>query len=108
VTGLGLISDVRQQRTNDCIRCSANIRARDAKVSNVARAVVARATVFGSDRPVAVAHSRRLRGELKINAAILEQPVIETILAHLGLLAGHRLGRQPVARRCKQPDAAQP
>jgi hypothetical protein len=59
-------------------------------------------------RPVAVAHSRRLRGELKINAAILEQPVIETILAHLGLLAGHRLGRQPVARRCKQPDAAQP
>ncbi len=36
-------------------------------------------------RPVAAAHSERLPGKLKIIAAILEQPVIEKFLAHLGL-----------------------
>ena len=72
-------------------------------------------------------------GELKIIAAILEQPVIEKILTHLGLQAdcgrrsapargpapqeglapasasaarraGHRPRHQPVGRRCKRPE----
>ncbi len=47
-------------------------------------------------------------GELRIIAAILEQPVIEKILRHLGLQARAPPGRQPVARRCKRPDAANP
>jgi len=38
-------------------------------------------------RPAAVAHSRQLPSWLKIIAAILEQPVIEKILMHLGLQA---------------------
>jgi hypothetical protein len=38
-------------------------------------------------RPSAVVHGRQLSGELKIIAAILEQPVIEKILTHLGLQA---------------------
>jgi hypothetical protein len=38
-------------------------------------------------RPLAVAHGRQLAGELKIIAAILELPVIEKILTHLGLQA---------------------
>ena len=82
-------------------------------------------------------HCPNCGGELKIIAAILEQPVIEKILRHLGLQADcgrrsapargpapqeglapagacaackavHHLGRQPAARRCKRPDAAQP
>ncbi len=36
-------------------------------------------------RPVALAHGQRLQGQLKFIAAILERPVIEKILAHLGL-----------------------
>jgi len=44
-------------------------------------------------------------GELKI-IAILEQPVIEKILTHLGLQA--RAPPRAPARRCKRPDAAQP
>ena len=35
--------------------------------------------------PVALAHGRRLQGEFKIIAAILERPLIQKILAHLGL-----------------------
>jgi hypothetical protein len=47
--------------------------------------------------------------KLKIIGAILEKRVIEQILMHLGLQTrAHRLGRLPVARRCKRPDAAQP
>ena len=82
-------------------------------------------------------HCPNCGGGLKIIAAILEQPVTETILTHLGLQthcgrrsapargltpqerfalaspnaackAGHLLARQLVARRCKRPDAAQP
>lgn len=57
-------------------------------------------------------HCPNCGGQLKIIAAILEQPVIEKILTHLGLQAraplGRQLGRQLVARRCKWPDAAQP
>jgi len=40
---------------------------------------------FGSTRPPPVAGDRRLAGGLKIIAAILERPVIEKILTHLGL-----------------------
>ena len=43
--------------------------------------------VGDSKRPSAVTHGRQLRGELKFFAAILEQPVIEKILTHLGLQA---------------------
>jgi hypothetical protein len=42
--------------------------------------------LFGS--PSAVAHSRQLPSWLQINVAILETPVIEKILTHLGLQAG--------------------
>jgi len=45
--------------------------------------------VFG----LALEHCRNCGGELKINAAILKQPVIEKILAQLGLLA--RAPRSP-------------
>jgi hypothetical protein len=38
-------------------------------------------------RPSNVARGRRLSGTLKIIAAILEQPVIENVLTHLGLQA---------------------
>ena len=82
-------------------------------------------------------HCPNRGGELNILAAILEQPVIEKILTHLGLQADcgrwsapargpapqegfalasanaackavHPLGRQPEARRYKRPDAAHP
>jgi len=82
-------------------------------------------------------HCPNCGGELKIIAAILEQPVIEKILMHLGLQAdcgrrsapargpapqegfalasanaackaGHRLAHQPVARRCMRPDHLDP
>ena len=47
--------------------------------------------------------------ELKIIAAIPAQPVTEKILTHIEVCRpGHRRARQPVARRCKRPDAAQP
>ena len=52
-------------------------------------------------RAVAAAHSRRIRGELKINAAILEQPVIEKILTHLGLQA-RAPPRAPARRQALQ------
>jgi hypothetical protein len=42
-------------------------------------------TLYGSAPPSAAIHDRRLSGELKIMAAILEQPVIEKSLNHLGL-----------------------
>jgi hypothetical protein len=54
-------------------------------------------------RPSAVAHGRQLRGELKIIAAILEQPVIERILMHLGLQARAPPRPQPVGRLCCTP-----
>jgi len=79
-----------------------------------------------------MAHCPNCGGELKIIAAILEQPVIEKILTHLGLQAdcgrmtaparghapqeglalasasaarraGRRHTRQPVGRNCKRP-----
>lgn len=53
-------------------------------------------------------HCPNCGGELKVIAAILEQPVIEKILSTWVCRRGHPLGRLPVARRCKQPDAAQP
>ena len=53
-------------------------------------------------------HCPNCGGELKIMAAILEAPVIEKILMHLGLQAGHRLAHQPVARRCRRPDPLDP
>lgn len=50
-----------------------------------------------------------ITGPLKIIAVILEAPVIEKILTHLGLQArAPASGRRPVARRCKRPDVAQP
>ena len=78
-------------------------------------------------------HYPNCGGELKIIAAILEQPVIEKILTHLGLQADcgrrsapargpapqeefalasanaackavHHLGRQPAARRSRRPE----
>jgi hypothetical protein len=36
-------------------------------------------------RPGALAHGQRLQGEYKIIAAILERPVIQKMLSHLGL-----------------------
>ena len=52
-------------------------------------------------------HCPNCGGELKIIAAILEQPVIEKILTHLGLQA-----RAPPARlrcrRCRRPERSQP
>ena len=82
-------------------------------------------------------HCPNCGGELKIIAAILEQPVIEKILTHLGLQAdcgrrstpargpapqegfalasanaackaGRRRARQPVGRSCKRPEILQP
>ena len=53
-------------------------------------------------------HCPNCGGELKIIAAILEQPVIEKILTHLGLQARAPPGRQSEARRYKRPDAAHP
>jgi len=84
-----------------------------------------------------MAHCPNCGGELKIIAAIMEQPVIEKILTHLGLQAdrgrrselargpapqegfalasanaackaGHRRVRQPVGHSCKRPEILQP
>jgi len=78
-------------------------------------------------------HCQNCGGDLKIIAAILEQPIIEKILTHLGLQAdcgrmtaparghapqegsrlqararhagpGRRRVRQPVGRNCKRPE----
>ncbi len=46
-------------------------------------------------------HCPNCGGEPKIIAAILEQPVIEKILTHLGLQARAPPRRQPAARRYK-------
>jgi hypothetical protein len=54
-------------------------------------------------RPSTVARGRQLPGELKIIAAILEQPVIEKILTHLGLPA--RAPRRAAAHE-QAPQAA--
>ena len=53
-------------------------------------------------------HCPNCGGELKIIAAIMEQPVIEKISPTWVCKREHRLRRQPVARSCKRPDAAQP
>jgi len=42
---------------------------------------------MGGNRPNAAANGRQLRGELTTILAILETPVIEKILTHLGLQA---------------------
>jgi len=84
-----------------------------------------------------MAHCPNCGGELEIIAAILEQPVIEKILTHLGLQAdcgrrsapargpapqegfalaspnaacksGRRRTRQPIGRNCKRPERLQP
>ena len=84
-----------------------------------------------------MAHCPNCGGELKIIAAILEQPVIEKILTHLGLQAdcgrrsapahghapqeglalasasaargaGRRRVRQPVGHSCKRPEILPP
>ena len=55
-----------------------------------------------------VAHCPNCGGELKIIAAIMEQPVIEKILTHLGLQARARPGRQPVGLGCKRLEVLQP
>jgi len=84
-----------------------------------------------------MAHCPNCGGQLKIIAAILEQPVIEKILTHLGLQAdcgrmtaparghapqegfalasanaackaGRRRVRQPVGHSCKRPEILQP
>ena len=84
-----------------------------------------------------MAHCPNCDGELKIIAAIMEQPVIEKILTHLGLQAdcgrrsapargpapqegftlasanaackaGRRRVRQPVGHSCKRPEILQP
>jgi len=47
-------------------------------------------------------------GELKIIAAILEQPVTEKILTHPGLRARTTHARPPVGRSCKGPEILQP
>jgi len=47
-----------------------------------------------------MAHCPNCGGQLKISAAILEQPVIEKILMHLGLQARAPQVRQPVGRSC--------
>ena len=60
--------------------------------------------VVGIDRE----HGPNCGGELKIIAAILEQPVIEKLLTHRVCRPGHHRACQPVARRGKRPEAAQP
>jgi hypothetical protein len=49
-------------------------------------------------------HCPNCGGELKIMAAILEQPVIEKILTHLGLQARAPPPSPRVARRCRPPE----
>ncbi len=44
-------------------------------------------TLADGSRPSAVARDRQLSGELKIIGSILEAPVIDKILRHLGLQA---------------------
>ena len=53
-------------------------------------------------------HCPNCGGELKIIAAILEQPVIEKIFTHLGLQARAPLARRLAARRCKRLDDSDP
>jgi hypothetical protein len=52
-------------------------------------------TSYSHCRPVAAAHGRRLPGELRIIAAILDQRFIEKILTHLGLRVAHRRAGLP-------------
>jgi hypothetical protein len=61
---------------------------------------------FGS-RPSRVSRCRPLPGELKIIAAILERPVIEKILTHLGLFDA-RGAHLPAVKRCKRLDDSDP
>ena len=44
-----------------------------------------RSFATGSNRPSAVTRGRPLSGKLKIIAAVLDAPVIERVLTHLGL-----------------------
>ena len=55
-------------------------------------------------------HCSNCGGELEILEGILEQPVTEEILTHLGLpaRAPSSPGPAPGARRCKRPDRSQP
>ena len=53
-------------------------------------------------------HCPNCGGKLNIIAAVLEQPVIEKILTHLGLQARAPPPARLAARRCKRPEAAQP
>jgi len=75
---------------------------------NVAHTSLAAKQGGGLLAAIAVVHGRQLRGDLKIIAASLEQPVIEKILTHLGLQArapprtparGHILLQAASARR---------
>ena len=66
---------------------TAGLENRIAPVHRVAPVVAAVKGLFTVHRPTADAHSRQLRGELKIIAVILEAPVIEKFLMHLGLQA---------------------
>jgi hypothetical protein len=45
------------------------------------------ATANSQSRPIPVAHGSQLQGDLMINAAILERPVIEKVHTRLGLQA---------------------
>ncbi len=53
-------------------------------------------------------HCPNCGGDLRNIAAILGPPVIEKILSTWVCRPGRRLGHQPVARRCKRPEAAHP
>ena len=57
---------------------------------------------------IVLEHCPNCGGELKVIAAILEQPVIERILTHLGLQPTRSRSPPPVGRRCKRPDPQRP
>ena len=65
---------------------------------------VDRVSAFGID----LEHCPNCGGELKIIAAIVEEPIIEKILTHLRLQPGRPRARQPVGRSCKRPDRLEP
>jgi len=65
---------------------------------------LSRATLLERVCETDMEHGANGGGEPKHIAAILERPVIERILTHLGQRAGVRRARQPVGRSGKQPD----